>query len=169
MEQAPLVVEAVTMVEAAGVAVDEVIGVKIEDELLVLDDDPLDVEVAVLAGPRTAVGRLNEEAGALAAAIVTEGEDVDVDAAVDEDAEAAVLGVAVAAAAPVCVVVDEAVAEAGEQAVSDTAVAAAGPETVPAVALVVCVPLAVPPEVLTKTVLRMSAFCQYCGAASITT
>lgn len=172
MEQAPLVVEAVTMVDAAGVAVDEVIGVKVEDELLVLDDDPLDVDVVVLAIPRTAVGRLNDEAGEFALAIVTEGEDVDVDAAIDEDAEAAVLGVdedVVAVAAPACIVVDEAVAEAGEQAVSDTAVAAAGPETVPEVAFVVCVPLAVPPEVLTKTVLRMSAFCQYCGAASITT
>jgi hypothetical protein len=49
------------------------------------------------------------------------------------------------------------------------ATGAAGPNTVPATALVVCVPLAVPPAVLTKTSFRVSAFCQYCGAASMTT
>jgi hypothetical protein len=49
------------------------------------------------------------------------------------------------------------------------AAAAAGPNTVPATALVVWVPLAVPPAVLMKTSFRVSAFCQYCGAASITT
>jgi hypothetical protein len=35
--------------------------------------------------------------------------------------------------------------------------------------LVVWVPLAAPPAVLTKTSFRISAFCQYRGAASITT
>ena len=47
--------------------------------------------------------------------------------------------------------------------------AAAGPKTVPATAWVVCVPLAVPPDVLTNTSLSVSAFCQYLGAASMTT
>jgi hypothetical protein len=49
------------------------------------------------------------------------------------------------------------------------ATGAAGPNTVPATPLVVWVPLAAPPAVLTKTSFRVSAFCQYCGAASITT
>ena len=49
------------------------------------------------------------------------------------------------------------------------AAAAAGPNTVPATAFVVWVPLAVPPAVLMKTSFRVSAFCQYCGATSITT
>jgi hypothetical protein len=49
------------------------------------------------------------------------------------------------------------------------AAAAAGPNTVPATALVVWVPLAVPPAVLMKTSFSVSAFCQYFGATSITT
>jgi hypothetical protein len=49
------------------------------------------------------------------------------------------------------------------------ATGAAGPNTVPATALVVWVPFAAPPAVLMKTSFRVSAFCQYCGATSITT
>jgi hypothetical protein len=41
--------------------------------------------------------------------------------------------------------------------------------TVPAGALVVCAPLALPPDVLMKSCLSISGLCQYCGATSITT
>src|ERR1700746_2213738 len=41
--------------------------------------------------------------------------------------------------------------------------------TVPAVALVDCEPLALPPDVLTHTCLSISGLCQYFGATSITT
>jgi hypothetical protein len=51
----------------------------------------------------------------------------------------------------------------------DPDVVAAGPETVPATALVVCVPFAPPPAVLTNTSLSVSGLCQYFGAASMTT
>jgi hypothetical protein len=177
VEHAPLLGDAVTIVDDAGVAVDDVMGANREDELPLFDDDPPDVDTVLLA-PRTAVGRLSVDAGEAPATIVTvaEGvvealdveEEVDVeDAAVvvpDEAAEVVELDVL-----PDWVVADEAVAEAGEQAVRLVAVAAGAPETVPAVALVVCVPLAVPPDVLMKIDLRTSAFCQYCGAASITT
>ena len=44
-----------------------------------------------------------------------------------------------------------------------------GPLTVPATALVAWVPPTVPPAVLTKMSLRVSGFCQYCGATSMTT
>ena len=172
VEHAPLVVEAVTIVDAAGVAVDEVIGEKVEDDVLFVGD-PVDAEV-VVTGPSTAVGRLSDEAGELADAVVIAGDEVDVGEVAVEDGVAAVANtldadVAVVAVLLVGVIEDEAVAEAGEQAVSVVAVAVGGPETVPAAAFVVCVPLAVPPDVLTKTALRISAFCQYCGAASITT
>jgi hypothetical protein len=53
--------------------------------------------------------------------------------------------------------------------VQPRAVGAAGPNTVPATAFVVWVPLADPPAVLTNTSLRVSAFCQYFGATSMTT
>jgi hypothetical protein len=171
VEHAPLVGDAVTIVDAAAVAVDEVIGVKVEDDVLVVDEDALGVEVVDV--PRTAVGKLRDDAGELAAAVVTLGddaeacdvvEDVAVDTVDDVDDDVELVSELL-----VCVVEDDAVADAGEQAVSAVAVAAGAPEMVPAVAFVVCVPLAVPPEVLTKIALRVSEFCQYCGAASITT
>jgi hypothetical protein len=70
------------------------------------------------------------------------------------------------------VVLGPAETDAGEHAEGEgvvAAAAAAGPETVPATALVVWVPLAVPPEVLMKMSLRMSGFCQYFEATSMTT
>src|ERR1700761_3070314 len=41
--------------------------------------------------------------------------------------------------------------------------------TVPATALVDCVPLTVPPAVLTQMFFNVSGLCQNCGATSITT
>ena len=49
------------------------------------------------------------------------------------------------------------------------ATAAVAPVTVPDGALVVAVPEGVPPAVLIQIWLRMSGFCQYSGATSITT
>jgi hypothetical protein len=61
------------------------------------------------------------------------------------------------------------IGEDGEQVVPVEPVAAAGPATVPATACVDCVPLGGAPDVLTKTSLRTSGFCQYFGATSMTT
>jgi hypothetical protein len=167
VEHAPLVVEAVTMVEAAVVAVDEVMGAKVEDD--VLDEDDEDGDVVVVVPASTAVGRLSDEDGVLAATEETVGDTEDVDDVVADVVAVVVAEVDEDAVLVVDVVAEDAVAEAGEHDVTDVTAVEGAPETVPAVALVVWVPLAVPPEVLTKMALRTSAFCQYCGAASITT
>jgi hypothetical protein len=176
VEQAPLVSDAVTMVDAAGVAVDEVMGAKVEDDVLDVEDVLVDGAGVVAVEPaRTAVGRLRDDDGVVAATEPSVGkagaavaEDVPDDVAEEVEVDDEVVVVVVVAVVDE-VVEDEATAEAGEQAVTVVTVVAGGPETVPAVALVVCVPLAVPPDVLMKMDFRMSAFCQYCGAASITT
>jgi hypothetical protein len=161
-EQAPLVVDVVIEAEAAAVGVDEVIGENVDNEL---DVEEVDDDVVVVPG--VAVG--GDKVDAVPDAVVEVGE-VDVDDAIVEDAVVVVLDVVGddPVVGVLLVVGVEAKADAGEHAVMVDA-AVRGPETVPAVALVVCVPLAVPPDVLMYIALRMSAFCQYCGAASITT
>ncbi len=185
--QTPLDGEVVIEAEAAAVGADEVIGEKVDDELDEDDepdddDDGLGNDVVVVVGS-VAAGTASDGAEMVPVVVdADEAEDIvdatlvaAVDAAVPLDemlvddelveavvvAELVVLVLVVAAAA--------AAAEAGEHAVMAAAFAAGGPETVPALALVVWVPLAEPPEVLIKTRFRTSAFCQYGGAASITT
>jgi hypothetical protein len=169
-EQAPLVVDVVIEAEAALVGVDEVIGENVDDELEVeeVDDDVvLDVVIAG-ADVDTAVPVVVVAVGIVDVGEVVVGE-VEGDNALVEGvvvvAPDAVDDEPVAGAPPAIV---WAAADAGEHAVM-VDVGAGSPKTVPATALVVCVPLGGAPDVLTNMALRISAFCQYGGAASITT
>jgi hypothetical protein len=178
-EQTPLVVDVVIEAEAAAVGVDEVMGENVDDELDVeeVDDDAVVVPDMVVAGERgddvfVVMGRVVVGERGDAAVDVDDPEvgEVDVDDALAEAAVVVVLDVIDVdpVDGALLLVAVETMADAGEHAVMN-AVAAGGPKTVPAGALVVCVPLGVPPDVLMYMALRMSAFCQYCGAASITT
>jgi hypothetical protein len=149
--QTPLEGEVVIVAEAAAVGVEEVIGANVDDELDVDEDvDEEDVIAAdVAAAESVAVGMLSDDAdvvplvvvepdktnvlGALVVAVVVVVDDDVVEAVAADDAA--------------LVVVCAAATDPGEHAVV-VAPAAGAPKTVPALALVVCVPLAGPPEVL---------------------
>jgi hypothetical protein len=177
--QTPLDGDVVTEADDAAVGVEEVIGENVDVELD--DGDELGDDV-VVAVESVAVGSASDgadvvsvvvdpdEADVVAATLVVEADTtvpVDDEPVDDGLVEAIVFDALVVVV--LVVVVDSAAAEAGEHAVMAEAGAAGGPETVPALALVVWVPLAEPPEALMKMLFRISAFCQYFGAASITT
>jgi hypothetical protein len=174
-EQA-LVADVVIEAEAAAVAVDDVIGENVEDEL---DEEETEDDVPVVPGAVAATDEVVTVVPAIGVVVtmvsgVVDGMEiceVEVDDAAVEDV--VVVGLGVVADDPVVDVLPtvgvEATTEAGEHAMPADAIVAGGPDTVPTGALVVCVPLADPPDVLTNMELRMSAFCQYCGAASMTT
>lgn len=149
--QTPLEGEVVIVAEAAEVGVEEVIGANVDDELDVDEEDVVDEEDDVMADvvavESVAVGMLSDgvvveplvlvepdKTKVLGALVVVVVDDDVVEAVVADDAA--------------LVVVCAAAADPGEHAVV-VAPAAGAPKTVPALALVVCVPLAEPPEVLT--------------------
>ena len=136
--QTPLEGEAVIPAEAADVGVDDVMGVKVDDEL------DIDVEEELAVGDDAVVEGV-DAAGATPVAAVVDPDEIEnagvaAVVAVDEDEMADDV-----AACPAAV---DAAADAGEHTVVVAPPAAGVPETVPALALVVCVPLAEPPEVL---------------------
>jgi hypothetical protein len=145
--QRPLEGEVVIVAEAAAVGVEEVIGANVDDELGVDEEDV--VAADVVAVESVAVGMVSDDGdvvplvvvepdktrvlGALVAVVVVVVDDEEVEAVVADDAA--------------LVVVCAAATDPGEHAVV-VAPAAGAPKTVPVLALVVCVPLAEPPEVL---------------------
>lgn len=138
--QTPLEGEAVIPAEAADVGVDDVMGAKVDDEL----DVDADVEEE-LAVEDDAVVEAVDAAGVTPVAAVVDPDEIE-DAgvvavvAVDEDEMAEDV-----AACPAAV---DAAADAGEHTVVVVPPAPGAPETVPALALLVWVPVAGPPEVL---------------------
>jgi hypothetical protein len=149
--QTPLEGDVVIPAEAAEVGVDDVMGVNIEDELEV---DVVGDKVVAMLGS-AAVGSVRDDAGVKLVVDVVEPDVVVVDdpaVVIDEEAvvDVAMVDVVVVdvAAAVVGVGADSTAVDAGEHTVN-VAAASGAPDTTPRLALVICVPLAEAPEVLT--------------------
>ena len=152
--QTPLEGDVVIPAEAAGVGVDDVMGANIDDELEV--DVVGDKVVAVLGS--AAVGRVRDEAGVRPVVDAVDPDGADIAAttlvvvvdgpAVVVDEVVMVIVVVDVVAVVVGVRADSTAVDAGEHAV-DVAAATGVPDTTPRLALVICVPLAEAPAVLT--------------------
>ena len=154
--QTPLEGDVVIPAEAAGVGVDDVMGANIDDELEV---DAVGDEVVVVLGS-AAVGRVRDEAGVRPVVDTVDPDGADIAATtlvvvvdgpavvVDEVVMVMVIVVVDVVAVVVGVRADSTAVDAGEHAV-DVAAATGVPDTTPRLALVICVPLAEAPAVLT--------------------
>ena len=154
--QTPLEGDVVIPAEAAEVGVDDVMGANIDDELEV---DAVGDEVVVVLGS-AAVGRVRDEAGVRPVVDTVDPDGADIAATtlvvvvdgpavvVDEVVMVMVIVVVDVVAVVVGVRADSTAVDAGEHAV-DVAAATGVPDTTPRLALVICVPLAEAPAVLT--------------------
>jgi hypothetical protein len=145
--QTPLEGDVVIPAEAAEVGVDDVMGANIDDELEV---DAVGDKVVVVLGS-AAVGRVRDEAGVRPVVDAVDPDGADIAATtlvVVVDGPAVVVDEVVVVVVVVGVRADSTAVDAGEHAVN--VVAATGvPDTTPRLALVICVPLAEAPAVLT--------------------